>query len=316
VTLRLRLAVGSLLTVLILIPALSGRDAAVAREARDQAVFKIACSVFPFEVIKKTRPVDGQCGLNGDANKKTDGPRAAQNEAKNNFCAGGTPVLATNFTFRHLQSDTEAKPAIDCCGDANLPTDRSLLMDIHTTDSGEKVGEGTLVRFIRFPMKGKYSNTGKGNGESVNCRLEDREENDIHLVIAPTKPSATATAAQLDTLECKSVVVEISPHARPEPWEVLGNLHKTSSSSAVHKIQGLELHRPMRFTGQAFFDASHRPCKNGKPQDSSKRVSNWEVHPVYAIDVCKNTTLANCKDDNAAVWVPLHTWLAMLDDGN
>jgi hypothetical protein len=42
----------------------------------------------------------------------------------------------------------------------------------------------------------------------------------------------------------------------------------------------------------------------------------WEVHPVYAIDVCKNTTLANCKDDNAAVWVPLHTWLAMLDDGN
>jgi hypothetical protein len=49
---------------------------------------------------------------------------------------------------------------------------------------------------------------------------------------------------------------------------------------------------------------------------TSKRVSNWEVHPVFAIDVCKNTTLANCKDDNAAVWVPLHTWLAMLDDGN
>jgi hypothetical protein len=178
------------------------------------------------------------------------------------------------------------------------------------------VGEGTLVRFIGFLAKGKYSNTGKGNGESVNCNLTDREENDIHLVIAPSKPSTTASAAALDTLECKSVVAEITPHSRPEPWEVLGNLHKTSGSSAASKIAGLSLNRPMRFTGQAFFDASHRPCKAGKPQDSSKRVSNWEVHPVYAIEVCKNTTLSACKDSNKSVWVPLHKWLADLEDEN
>ena len=52
-----------------------------------------------------------------------------------------------------------------------------------------------MVRHIGFLMKGKYPNTGKGNGESVNCNLEDREENDIHLAIAPIKPSANATAA-------------------------------------------------------------------------------------------------------------------------
>ncbi len=86
------------------------------------------------------------------------------------------------------------------------------------------------------------------------------------------------------------------------------------SPQEAFKPAGLSLNHPMRFTGQAFFDASHRPCKAGKAQNSSKRVSNWEVHPVYAIEAWKNKTLLDCKDDNAADWVPLHTWLAMLDD--
>ena len=80
------------------------------------------------------------------------------------------------------------------------------------------------------------------------------------------------------------------------------------------KIAALDLRRPMRFTGQVFFDASHRPCVNGKPVESSRRVSAWEIHPVYAIDVCINTSLSGCPRTDASKWMPLHEWLAEEDD--
>jgi hypothetical protein len=67
---------------------------------------------------------------------------------------------------------------------------------------------------------------------------------------------------------------------------------------------------PNRITGQAFFDASHRPGKNGTPQQSSKQVSAWEIHPIYSIEVCTNTSLSGCKPDRDDVWMSLHDWLA------
>lgn len=53
-----------------------------------------------------------------------------------------------------------------------------------------------------------------------------------------------------------------------------------------------------------FFDASHKPCP-----DSPARFSLWEVHPIYAIDVCKKATLEECPADGASVWTPLDRWL-------
>jgi len=35
----------------------------------------------------------------------------------------------------------------------------------------------------------------------------------------------------------------------------------------------------------------------------------WEIHPVYAIDVCEKTTLAACKVNDESVWLPLEEWL-------
>jgi hypothetical protein len=34
----------------------------------------------------------------------------------------------------------------------------------------------------------------------------------------------------------------------------------------------------------------------------------WEIHPVYAIDVCKKKSLNNCKANNDSVWTPLDQW--------
>jgi hypothetical protein len=33
-----------------------------------------------------------------------------------------------------------------------------------------------------------------------------------------------------------------------------------------------------------------------------------DIHPVYAIDVCKKKSLNSCKADNDSVWTPLDQW--------
>lgn len=67
-----------------------------------------------------------------------------------------------------------------------------------------------------------------------------------------------------------------------------------------------KIHKPVRITGQLFFDASHLPCSGGiAGSGDPARCSNWEIHPVYAVDVCKNASLSACSFDNASVWVPL-----------
>jgi hypothetical protein len=59
----------------------------------------------------------------------------------------------------------------------------------------------------------------------------------------------------------------------------------------------------VRVTGQLFFDGSHSPCAGGK--GSPKRASLWEIHPVYALDVCSGKTIADCPVDDETKWQPL-----------
>src|SRR6266511_7386 len=45
---------------------------------------------------------------------------------------------------------------------------------------------------------------------------------------------------------------------------------------------------PIRLRGHLFFDGSHHPC--GDPNMTNRdplRRSNWEIHPVYSMDVCR-----------------------------
>jgi hypothetical protein len=39
------------------------------------------------------------------------------------------------------------------------------------------------------------------------------------------------------------------------------------------------------------------------------RRSDWEIHPVYSIDVCSHTTLAGCRADNENVWAAFDQWI-------
>jgi hypothetical protein len=120
--------------------------------------------------------------------------------------------------------------------------------------------------------------------------------NDIHLVLVPSSPSvsccwtarqgtADCKASAAKALECKSVTAEISPHFRPDQWANEDSMCKAASQ------------HPLRFKGQLMYDAGHRPCPRPPHSSDPARVSSWELHPVYAIDVCKNKSLSSCKAD-------------------
>jgi hypothetical protein len=95
---------------------------------------------------------------------------------------------------------------------------------------------------------------------------------------------------------CNSITAEISPHFRPAAWEEITHRDFTK--------------RPLRLTGHLFFDASHVPCRPNK-RASPARFSIWEIHPIYLLDVCKNTTLASCRADRESDWIPFDEWVGI-----
>jgi len=235
----------------------------------------------PFDAIKQTHAIDSSCEAPGTASS---GSQAAQNEAKNNFCATGTPVNLNFNNFPQLQQAAESA-GIPFGGPSSLPPDRTALHNIVSLSNQGSVGEGSVVRLAAFVMDAHYSNV--SNGESVNCQQPGNENNDIHIVLGQNAvPSGQKpTPAQ----ECASVTAEISPHFRPDVWNP-GNLN----SNNAHLF---------RFTGQLFFDAAHRPCVGGTGANP-KRIAIWEVHPVYAVDICMDAA-NNCTAASDQNWVPL-----------
>jgi hypothetical protein len=41
-------------------------------------------------------------------------------------------------------------------------------------------------------------------------------------------------------------------------------------------------------------------------------AQNWEIHPVYSIDVCSKTTLAACGVNDESKWTPFEQWIVVL----
>jgi hypothetical protein len=238
------------------------------------ATFNPPCKL-PFAAISTKQPIDSKCGLSGSPKNTT--ALAAQDTAKDNFCATGTPVVLTFDVYPGLQAAAEkvlGGPKYE------PPASRAALHDLYTID-GKKIGEGTLASIAGYVESAHYSDV--DDGESVNCDLTGEQNNDIHIPLV-----ATAGAD-----ECTSVTAEISPHFRPNVW--------TASNINQPGV-------PLRFTGQLLFDAEHKPCR-GTTVEEPKRQSVWEIHPVYAVDVCvlSNASACNANDDKA--WMALDAWL-------
>jgi len=243
--------------------------------------FSPGCEL-PFKSIQESHEIDESCSIDGT---KRDGGelssvKLAENEAKNDFCNTNSPLPMLFSTFTKLQS------AADDIAESSLDNRQAALSNLVTVN-GKKYGEGKVVEYVAFIIHAKPSNVKRSKtatkfGESVNCYRQSEEENDIHIVLGRT----------LDDEPCDTVTAEISPHFRPLAW-------------TPDNLNHLE-HHPVRMTGQLFFDSSHKPCKDGK--GSPARASVWEIHPVYAVEVCRKTSIQTCKSGPRSNWVPLDEW--------
>ena len=234
------------------------------------ATLQPQCSL-PFAKIAVKQPVDSKCGMSGDAS----GALAQQDIAKNNFCAKGAPFTLTFADYPTLQAAAEKLLGAHY----TPPADRSGLRDLVTL-RGRKIGEGDVVRLVAYVDRARYSDVEKG--ESVNCHLTGPPNSDVHIPLVQQQGAA----------ECTSVTAEISPHFRPVSWTPT-NLNNLTV--------------PVRVTGHLFFDGSHKPCEGGKVENP-QRQSVWEIHPVYAVDVCK---VANhCDPAKDANGIPLDQFVA------
>ena len=242
--------------------------------------FQPGCTL-PFDQIKSENlEIDAECGIEGAGGSDE---KVAENRAKNNFCATGSAASLSFVSFKKLQQKTDEGKA----DGVNFKADRTLLREIHTTSDGDTVGEGSRVRFAAFVLKADHSNH-KKDGEKVNCNRKGRPFNDVHIALV--EKSTTKD-------QCKSVTAEISPHFRPDDW----------TPGALKDLKDLK--KPVRITGQLFFDSSHAPCHDGvKP--NPKRQSVWEIHPAYRIEVCSVNSLSACNVNTDSKWTDLDVWLA------
>jgi len=195
--------------------------------------------------------------------------------AKNGFCLdASSPTDLSDFTtFRALQARNDSKKT----------GDRSQLRAIRPH------GEGSIVRLTAF-IKGAHTSDCPG-GEAVNCDKSGFVNNDIHIPLVQN-PSDD---------ECLSVTAEMSPHFRPATWSQID--------------QKTPVNRLVRITGPLFYDSSHTPCAvDAKNQitarNNPERLSLWEIHPVYAIDVCDTAKGTECKVGDTAHWIPYDQWVS------
>jgi hypothetical protein len=246
----------------------------------------VTCKLpFPADVELSTA-ANESCGPLGAADADPTSAHALQNAAKNNLCATGDPVEATFATFRRLQKALHDK-GLDHFTSNSLPPDRSIFHGLTTTSNGDTLGEGTIVSLVAFVHKAK-----RGGKESVNCNVtKGTALLDSHIELVPTAGTED---------RCQSLTAETIPHFRPVAWDT-GHINEPDV--------------PMRFTGPLLVDASHRPCKDGTMiRGNPARFTSVEIHPVYAIDVCKFDSMAKCKWNDTSAWIPLDQWEQATDD--
>lgn len=246
--------------------------------AQTQSAFKQACSQPNYPSATPAAIDTTSCGVAGNG-----GAEAAQNTAKNNFCAPGPAKPTTIEELSSLQEKVQQNKNIPFGNHDTHPLTSSAGPAINRAPL-ESLGEGTQVVLTGFVRTARQE-----GGESVNCgknvpNLPKYHDIHISIVSDPNKD------------ECSGVVVEMIPHHRPSSWDTL----------RVNQVARAKL--PVRVTGQLLFDSSHSPCINGKPVGTGNahdpaRISLWEVHPVYKFEVC---TIGNCS--NGTGWKALEQW--------
>jgi len=250
----------------------------------------------PFAAIAPATDPMSVCDAEGSS--PTSHPNDAKrrkNAAKNNLRATGAPTAVEFSDFSKLQSAVGNTP--------NLTTSRKVVETPQKVTHGS-VGEGSLVQLVAHLRDAHIADclapnppTSSGEfGEAVNCDFIGVKANDFHITLMPlTEPTGD---------ECDSVTAEMIPHFRPDAWQTLDQKTPTKN--------------PVRVTGTLFFDDSHLPCTpQKKPAGSGNpaRRAVWEIHPVYALDVCTAASDDKCLAADNTVWMPYDKWVATHSTG-
>ena len=264
--------------------------------AQKKPIFKTCPQPLPLQLkpfTNQPQQIDFLCGNTGCFKNPAND---LQNAQKNNFCASTdsiTPVTLNTFGALNNASNNETS-----IPKGEPPPSRAKLADIVSLPNGKKLGEGKVVSFVGYVLDARHSNVDKdnpltaGNGESVQCNLLGCAYNDIHITLA--KDSGEQKL-------CNTIVAEIIPHYRPPAWDLFDSPDYTTFFK-THQV---------KITGQLFFDGSHVPCTaegkagNNPARDNAKdfeRLALWEIHPIYAIDVCKFADKSQC--NAAKAWIP------------
>jgi hypothetical protein len=222
--------------------------------------------------------IDSSCTLAGKG-----GAEAAQNTAKNNFCAGQTATPITIADMKALQAQVQTDKSINFGNSHSHPVS-SKAGPVKNRAHLTALGEGSLRTLEGFIMVARQE-----GAESVNCGTavpNDTAFHDIHISIVATEDDTHGD-------ECEAVVAEMIPHHRPGVW----------TQKAVQKVA--VAHARVRVTGQLFFDSSHTPCQDGNDvAGDPRRSSLWEIHPIYKFDVCDADDCTPAEN-----WRPLDEWL-------
>jgi hypothetical protein len=252
----------------------------------------------PFSV---KRTIDLLCDNDGNASKQA---KKQSNKAKNNFSAVG-PVVELGFAdFDSLQKRIDRSPGTfrhrtgnkDGYEGFSRAALRNFLKVKHGNDVSS-IGEGSAVVLEAIVMGARHANSWPlgGNGESVNCDSNRMNRSDIHIELVEQIGDIGNSR--------KRLTAEISPHYRPIVWERF-DTHSLTSPHVVDitDINGAKplrgqpgikelIGQRVRIHGHLYFDDVHRPCFK------SCRLSTWEIHPVYSIDV-----------RDRGKWVTFHEW--------
>jgi hypothetical protein len=252
--------------------------------------FPTACH--PYGVEKQ--PIDAKCGLTGDPT--TTDPNHLQNQAKNDLCASGIPKPLKLKTLKSLQQAVDATGLVYGSAHNNKPgppaTRAAITAPINV--DGQTYREGELVYFV-----GYIADAHPTSAETVNCGLTKKINLDTHFALSEKKLKYKKTEAKTkrDAKLCKSFGAEIIPHLRPDMWDA-AYVKDLEKEQAIVKV-----------TGHLFFDASHQPCNGKAPLGNDPaRFTVWEIHPIYDLQVCKNTSMSACSAANASLWQTVEEW--------
>lgn len=284
-----RRTLASAATMLPLALGLAGNAGTPARgpvaSSTAHVVFQPSCANPYFPSDAPTAMDGASCGLSGNGGAETN-----QNDAKNNFCATGPGSDLATPTLTSIPELVALQDSVQQIADINFGNPRQHPL---TSKAGPIVdreplvtlGEGSLVQLIGYVKIARQE-----GAESVNCGSHVPDQaayHDIHIsvVLSPADQ------------ECSGVVVEMTPHHRPDSW----------TAALVNEVAAADL--LVRVTGQRMFDSSHTPCQNGSAiKGDPARISLWEVHPIYKFEVCPR---GNCSSGG---WVPLEDWAKTVED--